>query len=112
MDYGSYVYSVIVTTESGSVSVPTTVAVEVIDYTGIGENNMSFEVYPNPVHNTLHINGNGEFTYSLYNSMGQEMAKGNAQGSHQINVNNLTNGVYFLRITSGNQTNVQKIVVE
>ena len=111
--YGTYEYSVIATDEGGSLSTPATITVEVLDLTGVEENALAFEVYPNPVNNTLYINGsNAQYTYTMYNNMGQEIVKGNAQGLKQINVSNMSKGVYFLRITAGNQTNIQKIIVE
>ena len=56
--------------------------------------------------------GNNSFEYSLLNGMGQEVAKGTAQGSQQLHVGDMAKGVYFLRLTSGSQVSVQKIVVE
>ncbi|MBR4146540.1 MAG: T9SS type A sorting domain-containing protein [Bacteroidales bacterium] len=112
VDYGSYEYCVICKNDAGALSSPAFVSVLVEDFTGVEENALSIEVYPNPVNDMLYLNSNAEYTYALYNSMGQEMAKGNAHGSHRISVNGLTNGIYILRITNGNQTKVQKIIVE
>ena len=44
--------------------------------------------------------------------MGQKMAFGNANGNTQISVNGMAKGVYFLRLTSGTQVRVEKVVVE
>ena len=100
------------TDDEGNLSTPTIILVEVLDVYDVEENTMSLRVYPNPVSNTLYISNNADFTYSMYNNMGQEVVKGNAQGSQRINVNELPKGIYFLRITSGGQTNVQKIIVK
>ena len=110
--YGNYEYGVVATDDEGNLSTPTIILVEVLDVYDVEENTMSLRVYPNPVSNTLYISNNADFTYSMYNNMGQEVAKGNAQGSQRINVNELPKGIYFLRITSGGQTNVQKIIVK
>ena len=48
----------------------------------------------------------------MYNGMGQKVANGNANGNTQISVNGLVKGVYFLRLTSGTQVLVEKVVVE
>ncbi|MBR6272014.1 MAG: T9SS type A sorting domain-containing protein [Bacteroidales bacterium] len=69
-------------------------------------------VYPNPVNSTLFINGNTEYSYVLYNGMGQEMASGNGRGAQSINVSEMPKGIYFLRLTTGTQVNTQKVVVE
>ena len=113
VDYGDYVYSVIATTADGSLSIPTTISVSVVDYTDVAESNASFEVYPNPASNTLYIKGiNATYRFALYNNMGQQVINGQAEGLKQIDVNNLAKGVYFLRITNGAQVSVQKVVVE
>ena len=73
----------------------------------------TFVVYPNPANNTLNINaGNAKFAYVLFNGMGQAVAKGNAHGVAQVNVESMAKGIYFLRITSNQQIHVEKIIVE
>ena len=105
-----YTYCVVAELD-GSFSAPECILIEFVD--AIGESEVEFSVYPNPVSNTLNINGgNAEYTYGLYNGMGQQVAKGNAHGNTQINVNDLQKGVYFLRLTSGTQVCVEKVVVE
>ena len=80
---------------------------------GIEENETVFAIYPNPVNNVLYINGgNTEYSYMMYNSVGQVVANGNAKGTEQISVDGLTKGIYFLRITSGTQVLVEKVVVK
>ena len=79
----------------------------------IEENEAEFSVYPNPVSGTLYVDcGNAEYSYQLYNGMGQVVANGNARGTAQINVNDLTQGIYFLRLTSGTQVIIEKVVVK
>ena len=80
---------------------------------GIEENETVFSIYPNPVNNVLYINGgNTEYSYMMYNSVGQVVANGNAKGTEQISVDGMTKGIYFLRITSGTQVLVEKVVVK
>jgi gingipain K len=107
---GFYTYCVVAEYTDG-ISVPECVIVEFLD--AIEENETEFTIYPNPVNNTLNINGgNTEFSYVMFNGMGQMVANGKAQGAEQINVSDMAKGVYFLRITTGTQTRVEKIVVE
>jgi hypothetical protein len=82
--------------------------------TGSGaEGSVAFALYPNPVNNILNINAeNMDFTYVLFNDMGQVVLNGDAHGAVQVNVEHLTKGVYFLRITSNQQMRVEKIVIE
>ena len=80
---------------------------------GIEENETVFAIYPNPVNNVLYINGgNTEYSYMMYNSVGQVVANGNAKGTEQISVDGMTKGIYFLRLTSGTQVLVEKVVVK
>jgi hypothetical protein len=48
----------------------------------------------------------------MYNGMGQKVAEGTATGNTQINVNDMAKGIYFLRLSSGTQVRVEKVVVE
>ena len=77
------------------------------------ENEAEFVIYPNPVNSTLYIEGgNAEYSYIMYNGMGQMVANGNGQGTMEINVSNMAKGVYFLRITTGTQARIEKVVVK
>ena len=112
VDNGVYKYSVF-SQIGGQISKPATVIVHMI-LMGTDENSEAgFSIYPNPVNNTLYIQASEtEYNYVMYNSMGQEVVKGIAQGTHQINVANMAKGIYILRITTGSQVNTQKIVVK
>ena len=105
-----YTYCVVAEYTNG-VSVPECVLVEV--YEAIEENETEFAIYPNPVNNTLYINGgDAEFSYEMYNGMGQKVANGNANGNTQINVEGMAKGVYFLRLTTGTQVRIERIIVK
>ena len=110
---GIYTYSIVATDGNGLYSTPEFLTVNV-GIVGIEETNVNeFDIYPNPVNSTLNINGgNTEYNYMMYNGMGQMVANGKAQGTEQINVNDMAKGIYFLRITTGTQVRVEKIVVE
>ncbi len=109
---GIYTYSVIAT-DGSRFSAPEHVAVSV-GTVGIEENTLeSVSIYPNPVNNMLTIDGgNTEYSYAMYNGMGQVVASGKAQGLEQVNVNDMAKGIYFLRLTTGTQVRVEKVVVE
>jgi hypothetical protein len=85
----------------------------IVDLTSIDESDDTFALYPNPTNGILYINGgDSEFTYMMYNGIGQVVANGKAQGTEQINVESLTKGVYFIRLTNGTQVHVEKVVVK
>ena len=107
---GFYTYCIVAEYAEG-VSVPDCVIVEFLD--AIIENEAEFAIYPNPVNNTLYVSsGNTDFSYEMFNGMGQKVASGNATGNAQINVNDMTKGIYFLRLTTGTQVRMEKVVVE
>ena len=110
---GVYTYSVVATDGEGHYSTPEFVTVNV-GTVGVEEMSVNdFGIYPNPVNNTLNINGgNAEYNYVMFNGMGQMVANGKAQGMERINVSDMAKGVYFLRITTGTQVRVEKVVVE
>ena len=107
---GFYTYCVVAEYAEG-VSVPDCVIIEFLD--AIIENEAEFAIYPNPVNNTLYVSsGDAEFSYEMFNGMGQKVASGNATGNAQINVNDMIKGIYFLRLTTGTQVRMEKVVVE
>lgn len=109
---GIYTYSIVATNGNGLYSRPEFVTVSV-GTVGIEEVDINaFGIYPNPANSILNINGEAEFDYVMFNGMGQLVAKGNANGNAQISVESMAKGVYFLRITTGTQVRVEKIVVE
>ena len=110
--YGVYEYTVIATNDNGTYSMPSTIVIEVTDITGVEESNINFQVYPNPTKGMLNINVQANYQYDLFNSMGQRILTGNASGLRQINVNGLAKGIYVLRISTGNQTDIQKVTIE
>ena len=113
-DYGTYVYAVYAVNAEGSMSTPIRCTVEYIDCTGVAEsNNVTVSVYPNPAKDVITINANTDnFKYQLVNSLGQVVSSGNASYKTVVSVNELNKGVYFLRVSTGNQVETQKIVVE
>ena len=105
-----FTYCVIAEYDGGS-SVPE--CIDVKAELSIDESAEEFVIYPNPVNSTLYLNcGDAEYSYVMYNGMGQVMANGQSQGTTQINVNDMAKGVYFLRLTTGTQVRIEKVVVK
>lgn len=106
-----YTYNVIAKYESGE-SMPESVTV-MLDCTAVDENGNAFSIYPNPVNSTLYIQGGDtEYSYVMFNGMGQQVANGNAKGNATINVHGMNKGVYFLRVSTSNGVTTRKVVVE
>jgi hypothetical protein len=107
---GTYTYCVVAEFATG-ISTPDCVSVDLLD--AVNENEVEFAIYPNPVNNTLFVNGgDAEYSYEMFNGMGQKVAEGKATGNTQISVSSMAQGVYFLRLTSGTQVRIEKVVVE
>ena len=106
----TYTYCVVAEYEEG-LSYPECVQVEFLD--GLEENEKPIAVYPNPTSNMLNVNiEDTDFSFILFNGMGQTVTKGDAHDIVQINIEGIAKGVYFLRITSGTQARVVKVIVE
>lgn len=80
------------------------------------------EIYPNPVHNgeaitiAFEMAERGTVSLSLNNILGQEVSKSTttlAKGRHEqsLNIQDLRQGYYLLKLKIGNKTIVQKIAV-
>lgn len=78
--------------------------------TGINENTNDLNVYPNPACSEIHIDNAAGAQVSIYNVAGQEvMSIENADASATINVANLTEGLYIVRVVNGNEVSTTKV---
>lgn len=59
----------------------------------------SFNIYPNPVKNTLYLKEGSALYYQIYSANGSMIKAGNLKGN-AIDVCHMAKGVYFIRITS------------
>jgi hypothetical protein len=76
------------------------------------ENENAFTYFPNPVKNELTLNSQKDIqNVSVYNMLGQEVLRTapNATDS-TINMESLSQGAYFVRVTIGNVTEVVRII--
>lgn len=78
--------------------------------TGIVENNNNIAIYPNPATTILNVEADGFSTIEMVNVLGQVVYSANATSNMQINVSNLDNGVYFVRLNGANGTTTQKFI--
>lgn len=60
-------------------------------------------VYPNPSSDFIYIQGLSEMeNYRIYNNLGVEVISGVISREDKIDIQNLTNGIYFLKFANGN----------
>lgn len=79
-------------------------------FDGVDENlAASFEVYPNPMNNTLYINGEVQ-DVTIFNAVGQQVMF--VVSANEINVAELTEGLYFVRISDKKGNSVVKKIVK
>jgi hypothetical protein len=72
-------------------------------------------VYPNPCNSDLQIDGISLSSYELVNSLGQIVKSSildKTLETQKISVSELSNGVYFLRLSGLNGVFNKKIIVE
>jgi len=79
---------------------------------GIAENEQFFTIAPNPASNTVKIASESIFNkVDVVNFMGQVVISTTQDGTQAtIDVSNLSNGIYFVRITTDNGVAVQKFI--
>lgn len=63
----------------------------------------TIKIFPNPSSDFIEITGPTVIeNYEIYNTLGQEIKKGIVLENKKINIQNLTNGIYFLKFDNGN----------
>ena len=79
------------------------------DYLNVDEVTTDFELYPNPMNDVLHIKGGDIQDVTIFNAVGQQVLF--VENANEINVADLNEGLYFVRINDkkGNSV-VRKIV--
>jgi agmatine/peptidylarginine deiminase len=77
---------------------------------GVAENDAkSFEVYPNPMNNTLFINGDVQ-DVTIFNAVGQQVLF--VENTTEIDVADLSDGLYFVRVSDKRGNSVVKKIVK
>ena len=102
-------YQVVTICENGEVSSPSECAVGIND---VYSNNASFEVYPNPAHETVTVSTTmNAQKVEVLNYLGQVIYSHNVTGNNfTLNVANYADGVYFIRLTGDEGIATQKLI--
>ena len=83
-------------------------AINEVDYTPLTMN-----VFPNPAEGQATVKFEGKGDITVYNMLGQTVYHvENVENQKQISLNNMTTGVYFVTVRSGNATATQKLIVK
>lgn len=76
------------------------------------QSDINVSIYPNPAQNFIYLTSqeNLNTNYSILDISGRVVANGNMQGNNSmLNIEHLTNGVYFLQIGKEDPTNIKFI---
>ena len=105
---GYYETSIEIVTDIATQTIPVKINESI--YTSVDENNVaSFEVYPNPMNNTLYINGDVQ-DVTIFNAVGQQVLF--VESRNEINVEDLSEGLYFVKISDKRGNSVVKKIVK
>lgn len=78
----------------------------------VAESEMAaINVYPNPVRNSLTIENANNVNVNIYAANGQMVKTFVANGTTTINMNDLSNGLYIVKMQGENATRVEKVQV-
>tara|TARA_R110002111_G_scaffold53887_2_gene93472 strand:+ start:1400 stop:3721 length:2322 start_codon:yes stop_codon:yes gene_type:complete len=74
-------------------------------------------IYPNPTKDNLTIvlnNVNENVNYEIFNTLGQQMAKGNlvANSTHTLQMSSYQTGIYFVKLSTNTHTMTKKLIKE
>jgi hypothetical protein len=102
-------------TDVNSCTGSTTINITVNACVGIEENSATpFTMFPNPSNGnvTLNLNYNNSFV-EVVDVLGNTISsqRYTNAGQVQLNLNNASEGIYFVRVTSGNEKSVQKLII-
>ncbi len=111
---GTFTVTVTLTNDCGT-EVETT-SITIIDYTGIGENELvDLNLYPNPASTqvTVSLPNSEESTYSVFSVSGSQVKEITSfYGTATLEVSEWESGIYFLTVTNQGKTTTKKFVVE
>jgi hypothetical protein len=72
-----------------------------------------FNIFPNPSTGIVNINVNEPFEYKIYNLQGKLMANGISNtSSEELDLRELSSGLYLLNITIGSSSRTQKLILK
>ena len=84
-----------------------------VEITGIESNLLNANIYPNPTQSNITIKMDGIKQVSIINSIGQEVFRAIVENDqYDLDMSQFGQGIYVVRITTGNGQAVKHIVVE
>lgn len=109
-------YSVEVRDAKGCISVRAAVSVNVSDCTGLEVDSSTklYSMYPNPAAEKLNILFPNDIKVKglLLNALGEVLQSFDAEGTFHLDLTNLQQGIYFLKMEYNNISSLQKVIKE
>ena len=84
------------------------------EYVGVVENNLGFELYPNPCKGHLHLSVSDVqgFEYRVYDLLGQTVISGHSQGQDiMVELGKCPAGIYFVSVIQDGKQSVKKLLL-
>ena len=73
-------------------------------------------MYPNPAHESITLddgdNVDQQFDFEIYDIAGKKVGSGNGKEGQAINIENLTNGKYFVKSTTDDKKTTTKKLIK
>ena len=111
VDFGeTHEYNVIAIFDDGCEAESEPLSVTVI-WDNVQEQGKETKVYPNPAKNVLHVVGADLTQVEIFNIMGQSMLN-ISENFETIDIGQLPNGIYFVRLQSKHEQKTVKLVIE
>lgn len=111
---GTYTVCLIASTVGGCLD--TLCSTVVINNVGVNELGMNFfSVYPNPANEFLTVQSSADeaCSYSLIDVTGKTILNGSIYaGKNELALENITSGIYIIRIQKNNETFTQRVIIE
>nr|WP_255477920.1 T9SS type A sorting domain-containing protein [Flavobacterium sp. 9AF] len=78
------------------------------------ENNINFIIYPNPSNGIITIESDKEDDFVIVNQLGQTVRNFKVVSNieNNINIDNLADGIYFIKSLSNNQMKAQRLIIK
>jgi hypothetical protein len=101
-------------TDTNGCNTATTTTVDVNACVGINEQLVSngASIYPNPTSGEVQISVNINSIVTIFNALGENvMALQLTEGNHAVDLNNLAEGIYFIRTQNANGISTQRLII-
>lgn len=85
-----------------------------VNMQGVGieiSNPEKFRIFPNPASNIVNVQAEGEFSWQLFNAVGQKVATEKAFNNATINTQNMPEGVYFIKLEQNSTQTTRRLII-